>query len=1039
MNHRITDRSRVVATALAVLAFAGCGGGGAPERLLSAEQAVTSGPVRGASGGGGADIPPGKPAFSEYVANSVVSNRLFFPHSVIVDRSTTPNRMFVFDGGNSRVLGISDIGRCVAQAGGCVVDASQGDIVIGQPGFTTSACNGDSGYQLFPVRARASAATLCSEPENQLSVGEGSTGSSMYVDQTSGDLYVTDMFNHRVLRYIKPFTTDRVADDVWGQADFTGVDCNHGATAADDHSLCFGWSEGNNWTAGVDVDAAGNLWVADSSNNRVLRFPAGAHTANLVLGQPGFTTRTPGAGLNQLRSPAAVRVTATGAVYVADYLNDRVLVFDAPATGGNGRVFAPAASFSHPEGLDFDPTQSGGIWIAQRTAHDVELWDMTSAQLVRTLGQRNNGNILNNASGSLGIDANGNYYLAVPQGDLANSVVRFPASGPYLSPSTRLFSTNGVQNSRDARGMGNGYGGMAVYQDATSSQLITADVRILFWNGLGALSNGKAADGVAGQAASTFANASPGGAITAMKASKAHLYVAREFDNHGLPPRIEVYDLPLTNGQQPRAAYLTYPFSLNGGGQLSYDLTVNYGTAFWGLAVADDDSALWVSHGDTSRVFRVRNPLSTDQVGAPTVVDVVLGQPNSTSTAAGCVAFGQQIGPTLLCHNGSLALDRLGNLWVSDQSLETRGSARLLEFNAAVLSSGTGVVYAPAATRVLPNLATWEPAFDSNNRMVVGYNPYFTGNTAANPDGGYFMGTYLNPLGAGTLPSDHLKDYFSMAFAATFDASNNLYVEDIDRSRILVYKRPLATTASLTANGLVHPTDAALVSGQVWVANLDGGSVSRFGPDGSAAGAPLTGFDTPIGIAVVGSQVWVASNGGNRIHRRTLGGDIAAPDLTGNGLLHPTGIALVGSQVWVANTGTNSVVRFDANGVPLPALTDAAINNPRDILVVGSQVWLANAAANNVLRYNFDGSSAGAPIATSTFNAPIGLAVVGANVWVTNGNTAKITILNTSGMVVDTRSDNGMSYPWGVLAVSGSAPPVWVMNQASSSISRFVP
>ena len=37
----------------------------------------------------------------------------------------------------------------------------------------------------------------------------------------SGNLYVTDFFNHRVLKYLNPFTTDSVADDFWGQDGFT--------------------------------------------------------------------------------------------------------------------------------------------------------------------------------------------------------------------------------------------------------------------------------------------------------------------------------------------------------------------------------------------------------------------------------------------------------------------------------------------------------------------------------------------------------------------------------------------------------------------------------------------------------------------------------------------------------------------------------------------------------------------------------------------------------------------------------------------------
>ena len=243
---------------------------------------------------------------------------------------------------------------------------------------------------------------------------------------------------------------------------------------------------------------------------------------------------------------------------------------------------------------------------------------------------------------------------------------------------------------------------------------------------------------------------------------------------------------------------------------------------------------------------------------------------------------------------------------------------------------------------------------------------------------------------------------------------------------------------AVAINVLVHPTDAALVGSQVWVANLDGASVSRFAADGSPAD-PVTPFDTPIGIAVVnspmGPQVWVASNGGNRIYRRRLDGTSAAMDLKVIQLNHPTGIAAVGSEVWVANT--NTVLRFDADGTYRSPVKDPAIDNPRDILVVGNEVWVANAGAHNVLRYDFAGSSAGLPF--SGFAAPSGLALVGGRVWVSNANQNTITILDTSGKFIGTRSDSGLHYPWGIVSVTGSARPVWVINQASSSISTLLP
>lgn len=744
-------------------------------------------PPRGISGDFWADIIIGKPNFSEVVPNTVVSNKLFLPHSIIVDRSVSPNRLYIYDGGNSRILGISDINRCVNQAPNCTVSKEQGDIVIGQPNFNSATCNGDSGFQNYPNRAPASASSFCSIPEKQLSIVEHSTGSSMHVD-SQGNLYLNDMDNHRVLKYNNPFTTDTIADDVWGQNDFTGNECNKGKADPDATSLCTNWSGNNNWIAGVEVDTAGNLWVTDSSNNRVLRFPSGSHTADLVLGQPNFTSKTSGNELNQLFAPAAVRVNNKGWAYVADYNNHRVMVYENPVTGASGRVFASQISsipFKYPEGIDLDPTQPGKIWIAQRGYNNVELWDEETQTLQKTLGVKNSGNILNNTSGSIGIDSSGNYYVAVPYGNYGDEIVYYQSSGPYDYPTKKLFDGRNVFNLRTGAGLTSG-GSIALYQDSTTTQLIVLDVaRILFWNDLNSLSNGKAADGVLELSANDFSGISPSGGFTWIKASKKHLYAGR--GKHNLPVRIETYDLPLISGQKPNPTYLSFPFNVLGGGQID---TNNPYAGFSGLSPAEDDSFLWVSDASTNRVFRIRNPLTNP------VVDVILGQKDNTGILCNQGRSTRLDGgwpridatPSTLCLPGELSFDRLGNLYVSDHSLEIQGNMRLVVFKKDLFPvNNTQVIYAPEASKIFPDIATWEPAFDLNNRMVVGFNHYW----AANPKEGWFPAIYNDPLGSSTTPSFFLNDYFSMASSAVFDENNNLYIGDGPRGRVLIYKNPL--------------------------------------------------------------------------------------------------------------------------------------------------------------------------------------------------------------------------------------------------------
>lgn len=219
---------------------------------------------------------------------------------------------------------------------------------------------------------------------------------------------------------------------------------------------------------------------------------------------------------------------------------------------------------------------------------------------------------------------------------------------------------------------------------------------------------------------------------------------------------------------------------------------------------------LWLSDTDKHRVVRIRNPLTEP------VVDVILGQ--TTPDGDRCNRR-ERIDPwdrnpdvfanptaNMLCFPGDLSIDRMGNLWVSDHSLEVAGNHRLLMFSGSLFPEhDQKVLLAPFADKVFGahgdaesrlavdsyepaeiidnahwgpyRAATFEPAFDSQNRMVVGFNMYV---------GGRFVGVYDDPLGPSTEPAAYLNDLASMPVSATFDEHDNLYVGDHNRGRVLV-------------------------------------------------------------------------------------------------------------------------------------------------------------------------------------------------------------------------------------------------------------
>lgn len=161
---------------------------------------------------------------------------------------------------------------------------------------------------------------------------------------SSGNLYVADAGNNRILFFLAGSTT---ATGVYGQqGNFNSSNVNHGALGADSLSQ----------PSGMILDSGGNLYVADAGNNRVLYFPVSSTTATRVYGQQGnFLTDDPNSGglsASSLSVSGGVAIDSNGNIYIADTSNNRVLAFQTtlkiitqpPGNVAAGAYFSIAAS-----------------------------------------------------------------------------------------------------------------------------------------------------------------------------------------------------------------------------------------------------------------------------------------------------------------------------------------------------------------------------------------------------------------------------------------------------------------------------------------------------------------------------------------------------------------------------------------------------------------------------------------------------------------------------------------------------------------------
>lgn len=161
-----------------------------------------------------------------------------------------------------------------------------------------------------------------------------------------GAAYVADRNNHRIRRVTAAGVVTTVAGSVEGSADGTGPAAQLSKPA------------------GIGVDGAGNLWVADTGNLTIRRVtPAGAvSTIAGLAGEAGIQDGTGGAA--RFRGPEALAVDPRGDLYVADTAASTIrrvtpagvvtTVAGLPDLIGSEDGTGSAARFYQPAGIAID-------------------------------------------------------------------------------------------------------------------------------------------------------------------------------------------------------------------------------------------------------------------------------------------------------------------------------------------------------------------------------------------------------------------------------------------------------------------------------------------------------------------------------------------------------------------------------------------------------------------------------------------------------------------------------------------------------------
>jgi Bacterial Ig-like domain (group 3)/NHL repeat len=232
-----------------------------------------------------------------------------------------------------------------------------------------------------------------------------------------GNLYLADAQNHVVREVLKSGQITTIAG--------TGLEGYGGDNGVATSAYL-------DTPTGVAVDSSGSVYIADSHNQRIRKVSGGIITTIAGTGAAGYSGDGGAATAAQLSLPSAVTIDSNGNLYIADTNNQRIRKITGTAIttiAGNGEesyagdgTTATAAALDLPTGVAVDAT--GNVYIADRNNQRVRM--VTPAGIISTIAGSGPASFSGGFSGdgapatasvlakptSVSVDGAGNIYIA---------------------------------------------------------------------------------------------------------------------------------------------------------------------------------------------------------------------------------------------------------------------------------------------------------------------------------------------------------------------------------------------------------------------------------------------------------------------------------------------------------------------------------------------------------------------------------------------------------------------------------------------------
>jgi sugar lactone lactonase YvrE len=370
--------------------------------------------------------PPQLPHYVETPAFSVAAGTYFAPQTVAITDVTAGATIYYTTDGTTPTTSSTEY------TGAITVGATE----------TVNAIAVASGYRQSGAATAAYTITPVTSPEIVTVAGIGAPGyggdggiatdaellepGSVAID-SKGNLYIADTYNARI-RMVSASTG--IITTVAGNGTY-GFSGDGGAAT----------SAGLLYPQGVAVDGAGNLYIADTYNARIRKVTASTGIITTVAGNGtgGFSGDEGPATLAELGYPQGVAVDSAGNLYIADTYNQRIRKVTASTgiittvagngTGGFSGDEGPAtiAELAYPYGVAVD--SAGNIYIGDSSNARVRKVTASTGVIATVAGNGNFGYTGDQGPATaaelgypqgVAVDSAGNIYI----GDSSNASVR---------------------------------------------------------------------------------------------------------------------------------------------------------------------------------------------------------------------------------------------------------------------------------------------------------------------------------------------------------------------------------------------------------------------------------------------------------------------------------------------------------------------------------------------------------------------------------------------------------------------------------------